>query len=73
MWGSLRKVEVSGVVRRWRKRDIPMITETELVKRIGGGEGRGDASERSIRLRIPATKGSKEDTARLKSTRQAAK
>lgn len=48
-----------------------MMTEMELVKRMGGGEGRGDASERSIKLRMPATKGSKEDTARLKSTRQA--
>lgn len=54
------------------KMDILIMTEMELVKRMGGGEGRGDASERSMRLRMPFTKGSKEDKDWLKSTRHAA-
>lgn len=48
------------------------MTEMELVKRMGGADGRGDERERLIKRRTPATRGSNDDSATLKSTRHAA-
>ena len=46
-------------------------TDIELVNRITGDAGRGEPRDRPMMLRTPVTNGSNDDSARLKSTRQA--
>lgn len=59
-------------LRRWRYIvGEPIMAEMELVNTMGGGEGRGELRDRSIKFRTPLMRGSNPDKATLKSTRQA--
>lgn len=68
---SLGQTLVKYKCRSWRQINARSRTDMELVKRIGGGEGRGELKEISIKWRTPATSGSKDASERLKSTRHA--